>query len=123
MKLVFSSYSPAWYLYKKLALKAVHLYLNDPENALQRQITAEARMLVSDLLAKGQEGLDPVTVVEFSAASIIYSVCFHLVARGNFDKTKTMLNGWTVFEYSKVWQIMLLMLCLGWHPWSLKQLS
>ncbi len=74
--LVFSSYSPAWSLHKKLVLKAVYLCLNDPENALQRQITAEARMLVSDLLENGQKGLDPVKIVEFSAASVIYSVCF-----------------------------------------------
>ncbi len=72
----FASYSPAWCLHKKLALKAVNLYLNAPENSLQRQVTTEARMFVSRLLEKGQEGLDPAKIVEFSVASIMYSVCY-----------------------------------------------
>ncbi len=72
----FASYSPAWSLHKELALKAVHLYFHDQGNALQSQITAEARMFVSSLLEKGQEGLNPAKILEFSAASVIYNVCF-----------------------------------------------
>ncbi len=74
--LTFTSYSPAWSIHKKLALKAVHMYLNEPENSFQSQVTTEAGILVSRLLEKGQEGLDPANIVEFSAASVIYSVCF-----------------------------------------------
>ncbi len=71
----FVPYSASWALQKKLMLKAIHLYFQDPGNALQLQVSREAKMLVSSLLEKGREGVNPGQDVEFSAASIIYSLC------------------------------------------------
>ncbi len=71
----FSPYSASWALQKKLVLKALHFYFQDPGNALQRHISAEAGLLVSSLLEKGRSGVNPGPDVEFAAASIIYSVC------------------------------------------------
>ncbi len=71
----FVPYSVSWALQKKLMLKAIHLYFQDPGNALQRQASREAKMLVSSLLEKGREGVNPGQDVVLAAASIIYSLC------------------------------------------------
>ncbi len=74
--LLFTSCSPSWALHKKLALKAVHLYLKDPGNALQRQISTEAKLFVSRILEDSQDGVNPARAVEISAAAVMHSVCF-----------------------------------------------